>query len=304
MDKLQAMAVFVQIAERGSLTAAAEVLDKSLPSVVRILASLEENLQTRLFNRTTRRIALTEEGRIYLESCRRLLADIDDAESALGQDETEPRGMITVTAPVRFGEMHVAPAVTRFLQHYTQVQVRLLLLDRVIDMLEEGVDVAVRIAPLTDSSLVAKPVGRIRQVVCASPKLIQEVGKPGRPKELAELPCIRFTGISSGSVWHFFRDGKPVPVTVNGSLSCNQVNPAVNACIAGLGFGMFLCYQVMPAVRRGELELVLTDFEPDPLPLSLVFPHRRLSSTRLRIFVDWMAEAIPESLQANERVQS
>lgn len=304
MDKLQAMAVFVQIAERGSLTAAAEVLDKSLPSVVRILASLEENLQTRLFNRTTRRIALTEEGRIYLESCRRLLADIDDAESALGQDETEPRGMITVTAPVRFGEMHVAPAVTRFLQHYTQVQVRLLLLDRVIDMLEEGVDVAVRIAPLTDSSLVAKPVGRIRQVVCASPKLIQEVGKPGRPKELAELPCIRFTGISSGSVWHFFRDGKPVPVTVNGSLSCNQVNPAVNACIAGLGFGMFLCYQVMPAVRRGELELVLTDFEPDPLPLSLVFPHRRLSSTRLRIFVDWMAKAIPESLQANERVQS
>ncbi|MCP5410312.1 MAG: LysR family transcriptional regulator [Chromatiaceae bacterium] len=304
MDKLQAMAVFVQIAERGSLTAAAEVLDKSLPSVVRILASLEENLQTRLFNRTTRRIALTEEGRIYLESCRRLLADIDDAESALGQDETEPRGMITVTAPVRFGEMHVAPAVTRFLQHYTQVQVRLLLLDRVIDMLEEGVDVAVRIAPLTDSSLVAKPVGRIRQVVCASPKLIQEVGKPGRPKELAELPCIRFTGISSGSVWHFFRDGKPVPVSVNGSLSCNQVNPAVNACIAGLGFGMFLCYQVMPAVRRGELELVLTDFEPDPLPLSLVFPHRRLSSTRLRIFVDWMAEAIPESLQANERVQS
>ncbi|MCP5407422.1 MAG: LysR family transcriptional regulator [Chromatiaceae bacterium] len=304
MDKLQAMAVFVQIAERGSLTAAAEVLDKSLPSVVRILASLEENLQTRLFNRTTRRIALTEEGRTYLESCRRLLADIDDAESALGQDETEPRGMITVTAPVRFGEMHVAPAVTRFLQHYTQVQVRLLLLDRVIDMLEEGVDVAVRIAPLTDSSLVAKPVGRIRQVVCASPKLIQEVGKPGRPKELAELPCIRFTGISSGSVWHFFRDGKPVPVSVNGSLSCNQVNPAVNACIAGLGFGMFLCYQVMPAVRRGELELVLTDFEPDPLPLSLVFPHRRLSSTRLRIFVDWMAEAIPESLQANERVQS
>lgn len=101
-----------------------------------------------------------------------------------------------------------------------------------------------------------------------------------------------------------FRDGKPVPVSVNGSLSCNQVNPAVNACIAGLGFGMFLCYQVMPAVRRGELELVLTDFEPDPLPLSLVFPHRRLSSTRLRIFVDWMAEAIPESLQANERVQS
>jgi DNA-binding transcriptional LysR family regulator len=288
----------VQIAERGSLTAAAEALDKSLPSVVRILASLEEYLRVRLFNRTTRQIALTEEGRIYLESCRRILAEIDDAESALGQDEAEPRGMIAVTAPVRFGEMHVAPAVTRFLLRHPQVQVRLLLLDRVIDMLEEGVDVAVRIAPLADSSLVAKPVGRIRQVVCASPKLLGEVGRPGRPEYLAELPCVRFTGISSGSVWHFFRKGKPLSVTVNGSLSCNQVGPAVNACIAGLGFGMFFCYQVMPAVRRGELELVLTEFEPDPLPLSLVFPHNRLMSPRLRIFVDWMAQAIPESLQA------
>ena len=166
MDKLQAMAVFVQIAERGSLTAATETLDKSLPSVVRILASLEEALRVRLFNRTTRRIALTEEGRIYLESCRRILAEIDDAESALGQDEAEPHGTITVTAPVRFGEMHVAPAVTRFLQRYPEVQVKLLLLDRVIDMLEEGVDVAVRIAPLADSSLVAKAVGHIRRVVC------------------------------------------------------------------------------------------------------------------------------------------
>lgn len=304
MDKLQAMAVFVQIAERGSLTAAAEALDKSLPSVVRILASLEETLQARLFNRTTRRIALTEEGRIYLERCRRILADIEDAESVLAQDETQPRGMITVTAPVRFGEMHVAPTVTRFLQHYPQVQVRLLLLDRVIDMLEEGVDVAVRIAPLTDSSLVAKPVGRIRQVVCANPKLIEEAGMPGRPEDLAELPCVRFTGISSGLVWHFFRDGKPVPVAVNGSLSCNQVNPAVNACIAGLGFGMFYCYQVMPAVQRGELEMVLTEFEPEPLPLSLVFPRHRLLSNRLRVFVDWMAKAIPESLQAGVRAQS
>jgi len=212
--------------------------------------------------------------------------------------------MITVTAPVRFGEMHVAPAVTRFLQRYPQVQVRLLLLDRVIDMLEEGVDVAVRIAPLGDSSLVAKPVGRIRKVVCASPKLLGEVGPPGRPEDLAELPCVRFTGISSGSVWHFFRNSKPLPVTVNGRLICNQVGPAVNACSAGLGFGMFLCYQVMPAVRRGELKLVLIEFEPDPLPLSLVFPHHRLLSTRVRIFVDWMARALPESLQPGVRDQA
>lgn len=298
MDKLQAMAVFVQIADRGSLTAAAEALGKSLPSVVRILASLEDTLQVRLLNRTTRRIGLTEEGRMYLESCRRILTEIDDAESALGQNDVEPHGVITVTAPVRFGEMHVAPAVTQFLQRRPQLQVRLLLLDRVIDMLEEGVDLAVRIAPLADSSLVAKPIGQIRQVVCASPKLLAATGQPARPEDLAGLPCVRFTGVSTGSVWHFLRNGKPLPISVDGSLSCNQVGPAVNACIAGLGFGMFLCYQVMPAVRRGELQLVLTQFEQDPVPLSLVFPHSRLLSTRVRSFVDWMTQALPESLEA------
>jgi len=298
MDKLQAMAVFVQIADRGSLTAAAEALGKSLPSVVRILASLEDTLQVRLLNRTTRRIGLTEEGRMYLESCRRILTEIDDAESALGQNDVEPHGVITVTAPVRFGEMHVAPAVTQFLQRRPQLQVRLLLLDRVIDMLEEGVDLAVRIAPLADSSLVAKPIGQIRQVVCASPKLLTATGQPARPEDLAGLPCVRFTGVSTGSVWHFLRNGKSLPISVDGSLSCNQVGPAVNACIAGLGFGMFLCYQVMPAVRRGELQLVLTQFEQDPVPLSLVFPHSRLLSTRVRSFVDWMTQALPESLEA------
>lgn len=301
MDKLNAMSVFVHIAERGSLTAAADAMGKSLPSVVRILASLEDTLEVRLFNRTTRRITLTEEGRVYLERCRRILAEIEDAELTLGQHETEPRGVITVTAPVRFGEMHVAPAVTRFLQRYRRMQVRLLLVDRVIDMLEEGVDVAVRIAPLADSSLIAKPIGRIRQVVCASPALLAETGIPRRPEELSRLPCVRFTGLSSGSVWRFREDGKSLSVTVDGSLICNQADSSVQACIAGLGFGMLLGYQVMPAVRRGELQLVLTEFEPDPLPLSLVFPQNRLPSSRVKSFVDWMAEALPESLDAGAR---
>ncbi|MEN8176508.1 MAG: LysR family transcriptional regulator [Pseudomonadota bacterium] len=300
MDKLQGMSVFVQIVERGSLTAAAEALGKSLPSVVRILASLEDALQVRLLNRTTRRIALTEEGRVYLERCRRILAEIEDAELELGWHQAEPRGLITVTAPVRFGEMHVAPAVARFLRRYRQVQVKLLLLDRVIDILDEGVDVAVRIAPLADSSLIAKPVSSIRQVVCVSPQLLAETGRPERPEDLSGLPCVRFTGISAGSLWRFRENGKPLPVSVSGSLSCNQVSPSVSACIAGLGFGMFLSYQVMPEVRRGELELVLTEFEPEPLPLSLVFPQNRLLSTRVRSFVDWMAQVLPESLTAEK----
>lgn len=296
MDKLQAMSVFVQIAERGTLTAAAEATGKSLPSVVRILARLENTLQARLLNRTTRRLSLTEEGRLYLENCRRILAEIDDAEAALGQQQTMPSGLIKVTAPVRLGELHVAPAINAYLQRYPSVSLRLLLLDRTIDMLEEGIDVAIRIARLSDSSLIARSVGQIRQVVCASPDLLQRHGRPERPEVLSELPCVRFTGLSSAAVWGFNDGGKPLVVNIDGPLTCNQVNASVQACIDGLGFGRFLCYQVMPAVHRGELKIVLQDFEPQPTPLSLVFLENRLLSTRVRTFVDWMAEALPESL--------
>ncbi len=296
MDKLRAMSVFVQIAERGSLTAAAEAIGKSLPSVVRILANLEDTLQARLLNRTTRRLSLTEEGRIYFENCRRILAEIEDAEAAVGQQQTTPSGLINVTAPVRFGELHVAPAINAYLQRYPSVRIRLLLLDRTIDMLEEGIDVAIRIAPLSDSSLIARSVGQIRQVVCASPELLQRHGRPERPELLSELPCVRFTGLSTASVWRFDDGRKPLAVSIDGPLACNQVNASVQACIDGLGFGRFLCYQVMPAVRRGELKIVLQDFEPEPTPLSLLFLENRLLSTRIRTFVDWMAEALPESL--------
>lgn len=290
MDKLQAMTVFVKIAEKGSLTAAANALGKSLPSVVRMLASLEESLQARLFNRTTRRIALTEEGRFYLERSRKILAEIEESELALSKDQIEPRGTITLTAPVRFGEMHVAPSVTRFLEQYRRVQVNLLLLDRVVNLLDEGIDLAVRIAHLDDSSLIAKPVGEIRQVVCASPALLAESNNvPLRPEQLSDLPCVRFTGISSNSVWHFRDNGKRLGVQTNGTFMCNQVKASVDACVAGLGFGLFFSYQVMPWVERGELVIILSDFEPAPLPVSLVYPHTRLMATRVRTLVDWLA---------------
>lgn len=297
MDKLQAMSVFVEIVERGSLTAAADALGKSLPSMVRILASLEEALQVRLLNRTTRRIALTQEGRVYLEQCRKILADVNESERTLSQSQTEPQGMITVTAPARFGEMYVTPAVTRFIKRYPKIQINLLLLDRVVDLLEEGIDIAVRIVPLHDSSLIARRIGTIRQVVCASPGVLAEYGAPSRPKELASLPCVRFTGISPGSVWHFEDNGKQLSVQVADGFTCNQVAASVDACAAGLGFGLFLCYQVMPRIRKGDLVAVLTDFEPKPVPLSLVYPHSRLLSTRVRALIDWMADDIGRSLK-------
>jgi len=296
MDKLQAMAIFVKIAESGSLTGAANSLGKSLPAVVRMLAALEKNLQVRLFNRTTRRIALTEEGRIYLDRCRKILAEIEETERLLSNDQVEPSGTITLTAPVRFGEMHVNPVVNRFLKQYPRMQVNLLLLDRVVNMLDEGIDLAVRIGPLSDSTLISKPIGEIRQVVCARPEVLKKYGKPDRPELLAQLPCIRFTGISVGSVWQFQEGSKKISVKVSGSLTCNHIAALVDACASGAGFGYIFSYQVMPYVRQGKLEIILEEFELPSQPISLVYQHRQLMSSNIRLFVDWLAEELKHSL--------
>jgi DNA-binding transcriptional LysR family regulator len=290
------MQVFVEIADRGSLTAAAEATGRSLPSVVRILAMLEESLQVRLFNRTTRRIVLTEEGRFYLEQCRKILADLREAELALGRHQTEPSGTIRLTAPIRFGEMHVAPAVASFLEQYPSTRVELLLLDRVVDLLEEGIDIAVRIAYLADSTLVARSIVPIRQVVCASPDLLQRRGEPQHPSQLSELPCVHFSGLGATNEWVFNDAGTSLTVPVSSRLQCNQVGASVTACVAGTGFGRFLSYQIMPLVRTGELVIVLRDFEPPPMPLSLVYPHSRLLSSRVRAMVDWLIEHIPSGM--------
>jgi DNA-binding transcriptional LysR family regulator len=292
MDKLLAMTTFVQIAEQGSLTAAAKSLDKSLPSVVRTLAALEESLQVRLFNRTTRRIALTEEGQTYLQQCRKILSDLHEAERALGQKQSEPSGLITLTAPVRFGEMHVAPAVTSFLQRYPKTRVNLLLLDRVVDLLEEGIDIAVRIAHLADSSLIAKPIGSVRQIICASPSLLNRIDTPKTPEALSELPCIGFTGFSSDSVWEFQDGNRSLAVAINPIFVCNQVGASLHACKEGMGFGRFLSYQAEPLIRSGKLVSVLQAYELSALPLSLVYPHTRLLSSRVRAMIDWLSEAI------------
>jgi len=296
MDKLQAMSVFVRIAEQGSLTAAANSLEKSLPAVVRMLAALENNLQIRLFNRTTRKIALTEEGRIYLERCRKILAEIDEAERLLLNDQADPSGTITITAPVRFGQMHVAPAINRLINQYPRIQVNLLLLDRIVNMLDEGIDLAVRIAPLGDSTLIAKSVGEIRQVVCASPDILKQYGMPDHPDALSQLPCVRFTGISAGSIWQFQERSKKISIQVGGSLLCNHVAASVDACVAGIGFGYFYSYQIMPYVKQGKLKMVLQDFELAPQPVSLVYQHRQLMSSTIRIFVDSLAFHLKDSL--------
>lgn len=291
MDKLKAMQVFLRIADQGSLTAAARALDSSLPAVVRTLAALEESLHVRLFNRTTRRISLTEEGKHYLESCRQVLAAVEDAEAALLAEASEPRGELTITAPVLFGQMYIAPAVTRFVQRYEQMRCNVVLLDRVVNLTEEGIDVGIRIGQLEDSSLVALPLGSVRRMVVASPDFLKRHGSPKHPKDLLKTNCVLYSA-ATGPWWTFHEHGKKFTVPVTGNLHFNHVAPVVEACAAGLGFGMFISYQVAPYLMQKRLKVVLEKFEAPPRPISVVYPHARLLPTRAKVFIEWIRQEL------------
>jgi len=287
MDRFKAMQTFVQIAEQGSLTRAAEALGSSLPAVVRSLAALEAHLGVRLFHRTTRRLSLTEEGRHYLPSVREVLLAADAADLALTAEAREPAGLLTITAPVLFGHMYVTPAITRFMQRYDKVRCSVLLYDRTVNLLEENIDVGIRISPLQDSSLVAQTLGTIRRVVAVSPDYLARHGTPRHPRDLDGAPCVRGR-IDAPPQWTFHEGGKTLSVTPSNRLEFNHLAPAIEACAAGMGFGTFFSYQVLPHVAQGRLALVLEDFEPPPRPVSVIYPNARLLPARTRAFIDWM----------------
>lgn len=297
MDRLHAIDVFLEIAERGSLTRAADALSLSLPSVVRTLAALERHLGVRLFNRNTRRLAITDEGRAYREHALSIRAAVAESEQAMQLTHAEPSGSLTLTASITFGELHVVPLVASYLQRYPQVELQLLLLDRVVNLVEEGIDLAVRIAPLPDSSLVARHVADIRQVIAASPALLAAQGQPQKPQDLANQPCIRFGGVGDPVVWDFSTGGRRERVKVGGRLSCNTVGANLAACVAGQGFGRFLHYQVLDAFERGELVPVLLGHEPESRPLSLVYPRNRHGSARLSTLVEHLSTQLRERLE-------
>lgn len=299
MDKLAAMATFVEIVEHGSLTAAAHALGKAQPTMVRTLANLEAHLGVRLLRRTTRRLALTAEGQDYLARCRRILADIEDAESALDSSVLSARGSLRVTAPVTFGQLHVMPVLNEFLGSWPEVNIDLLLLDRPVNLLEEGIDLAVRIGPLRDSSMVAMEVGSMRRTVVASPALLARTGVPSEPATLATLPCVTFTGGSGSSEWLFRVDGRTALVKVIPRLTVNQALSAVSTCVAGLGFGRFLEYQVREQIARGELCEVLESFEVAPVPVSLLTCEGRSMSHRLRLLRQALRDALVGSATKN-----
>lgn len=287
MDKLKALATFVRIADEGSLTRAAQGLASSLPAVVRSLAALEAHLGVRLFHRTTRRISLTEEGRRYLIGAREVLAAADAADLALSAAAVDPSGLLTVAAPVLFGHMYVAPAIVRFMRHHDRVRCSVLLNDRMVNLLEEGIDVGIRIGALEDSSLVAQALGSVRRVVVASPDFLLAQGLPRHPRDLNGAWCVHGR-VDAPAHWEFHESGKPLSVPVQSRLAFNHIAPAIESCAAGMGYGMFLSYQVMPLVAQGRLRTVLEAYEPPPNPVNVVYPNARLLPARTRCFVDWM----------------
>jgi DNA-binding transcriptional LysR family regulator len=288
MDKLRAMETFVCIVDSGSLTGAAGVLGASVPSVVRTLAALEAKLQVRLLNRTTRRIGLTDEGREYYERCTHVLAAVGEAEAVLSARRSVPTGRLRVTSSVLFGRLHVAPAITSFMREYAELRVELLLLDRVVDLVEEGIDVGVRIGRLPESSLVAIPVGQVRRVVCASPAYLRRSGTPKAPRDLAGHRTVSFTSLTPVPEFTFGGAARPNAVAVEPVFSSNQIDTALAACAEGIGIGQFLSYQAKALLDAGRLKRILRGHESEPVPIHIIYPHARLLSANVRAFVDWI----------------
>jgi DNA-binding transcriptional LysR family regulator len=294
MNTLLAMTTFVRIVEKGSLTAAAAILNTSLPSVVRTLAALERHLGVRLLNRTTRRIHLTDEGTQYLERCQAILSAVQEAEASLASSHVEPRGRLAITASVLFGRRYVAPLANDFIRRYPQVSADLLFVDRLVNVVEEGLDIAVRIGHLRDSSLISVKVGEVRRVVCASPQYLHRHGTPRTPEDLRAHRCIRHTGLAPRSDWSFRAGRRDVVIPITPVITCNEIDSAINACVGGIGIGMFLSYQVAPSRKLRKLKYVLEGFETETLPVQVVYPHSKLASTKVRAFVDYSVEKLRE----------
>ena len=296
MDRLRELEVFVAVAEAGGLARAGARLRISPPAVTRAVASLEERLGARLFNRTTRSLSLTEAGTRFLASVRRLLAELGDAEREALGERAEPSGHLSVTASVTFGRMTLAPVVRAFLKRQPRVTASLLLLDRVVDLVEEGIDIAVRIGQLPDSSLVARRVGEVRRVLVASPRYLAKHGRPAAPAELKRHAAIAFTGLMPNREWRFGTGRSAHHVTVAPRLELNDASAAIAAAEAGEGITVALSYMVAGALARGRLATVLDEFMPPPVPVQLVHPHARLVAPKLRAFFDFAAPRLSAAL--------
>jgi len=283
MDRWHAMRIFVRVAETGSFAETARHLHMSAPAVTRAIAALEDMIGARLFVRTTRQVKLTEPGGRYFEDCRRILSDIVEAEAAAAGSYAKPNGTLAVTASALFGQMYVLPVMTEFLGMHPTMSGRTLFIDRPVNIVEEGIDVAIRIGHLQDSGFTAIKVGSVRRVVCGSPAYFDKHGVPNSPADLKDHRIAASTSAWASLEWRFARDQR---ITVNPGLQCNTNEAAIATAISGWGLTRVLHYQIGPALIEGSLRIVLSDDEEAPLPIHVLYPEGRHAPAKVRAFVD------------------
>lgn len=289
-DNLAAMAVFARVVEERSFTQAAGALGRSKSAVSKAVSQLEDRLGARLLNRTTRRLSLTEAGTAYYESAARILAEAAEADSAVSALQDEPRGTLRINAPMSFGQRHLAPAIGAFLERYPELRLDITLNDRIIDLVGEGYDVAVRIAALPDSSLIAAKLAPNRRLVCASPDYLARAGTPRHPQDLRRHNCFGYTYQATGNNWRFVGPEGPVTVRVTGTLSANNGEILKAAMRQGLGLGLVPSFSVTDELKSGELVAVLPDYSDTETSVYAVYPHSRHLSAKVRAFVDFLRD--------------
>lgn len=294
MDRLEAMAMLVAAVEGGSLSAASRALRVPLPTISRKISELESHIGARLLVRTTRRLALTDSGVAYLAASRRILEQVREAERAAAGEYGAPRGELVITAPIHFGRLHILPVVAQFLTQYPEIDIRLALSDRNVRLVDDHVDMAVRIGALPDSDMTATRVGSVRWVVCASPAFLAAHGAPATPQALSGLPCVTFDLGSPATQWRFKAPDAAVPI--RSRLSVNTAEAALEGAMAGVGVTRVLSYQAASAVARGALKIVLEAFEPEPLPVSLAHAGQGLLPLKMRAFLDFAAPRLRAAL--------
>jgi DNA-binding transcriptional LysR family regulator len=295
MDRFDAMATLIAAVDGGSLSAASRALGMPLATVSRKVSELEAHLRTQLVVRTSRNLSLTEAGRAYVAASRRILDEIDDAERAASGEYRAPRGHLIITAPIMFGRLHVEPVILDFLRAYPDITARLVLADHVVNLVEEHIDVAVRIGDLANSSIVATRLGAVTWVTCASPDYLETRGTPDTPEAIEEHDCVMFEGLYANNLWTFGRGQQALAIPIRPRFSVNTADAALAASIASAGITRLLSYQVASAVNAGALRLILRPFEPEPLPVHLVYGSQSLLPLKLRAFLDFAAPRLRTS---------
>jgi DNA-binding transcriptional LysR family regulator len=290
MDRIDAMQAFVTVADLRGFAPAARKLGLSPSGVTRLIAGLEDRLGARLLQRTTRSVTLTDAGSRYLERVRRILADVEEAESSAEGERTRPVGRLVVSAPVGFGRLHVSPAVSAYLKRYPEVSADMRLSDSLINLVEEGVDLAVRIGHLPDSTLVARQVGEMRRIVVASKAYLAARGVPKRPADISSHQTIHFGGMSTSPDWRFVEDGRDIRVASIPRFTTNSADAAIGHAEQGGGLTWVLAYQAAASLKAGRLQIVLSEFQQPALPIHIVYPTSRLLSAKVRTFIDLVTE--------------